>query len=171
VAPPKGEQRYMVIMDGSIMVGAERALVIKKLSRLFGTDAKDVESMLVGEPLLIKKNLSARRAHQYFRTISNAGAACHLEEFRATDAAGYVPVKKTDFPDSELVSGYSVKFTDDPDTNSVVRRSVEERIQQLNDTGQFQIDDLESRRHNDKIVFAGLIALIFSLLAAVYFII
>lgn len=158
-------------MDGSIMVGAERALVIKKLSRLFGTDSKDVESMLQGDPLVIKKNLSARRAHQYFRTITNAGAACHLEEFGATDAAGHDPAKTTNIPESELTSEYSVKFSHDPDSDSDIRRRVGDRIQQLNDTAQFHIEDLESRRHNDKIVFVGLITLIFSLLAAVYFII
>lgn len=158
-------------MEGTVMVGAERGVVIKKLSRLFGTEPENVEAMLRGDPLIIKKNLTAHRAHQYFRTISNAGAACHLEEFNASDAAGYIAKKTSNSPDSELVSGYSIKFSDHMSEDEEVRQQIAERIRQLEETGQFQIGDLTSRRTNDKIVFLSLILLIFGLLAAVYFIV
>ena len=165
------KQRYMVVMDGTVMVGAESETVIKKLSRLFGSEPENVEAMLRGEPLVIKKNLTAQRAHQYFRTISNAGAACHLEEFNPSDATGHAAKKTSNFPDSELVSGSSVKFSDHMSEDEEIRQQIEERIRQLEDTGQFRIDDLASRRTNDKIVFLSLILLIFALLAAVYFIV
>ena len=171
MATTEDQQRYMVIMDGSIMLGAERVLVIKKLSRLFGTNAKNVEAMLNGEPLIIKKNLSAQRAHQYFRTITNAGAACHLVEFGTTDVADYRPVDRTATTSSAPASDLSIKFSEDSAADNDIRRRVADRIRQLEDTGQFQLEDLESRQHNDKIIFLALIILIFSMLAAVYIII
>ena len=161
----------MVIMDGGILVGAERAEVIKKLSRLFGTDPENVDCMLQGEPLIIKKNLPERRAHQYFRTITNAGAACHLEDSQATVAAGYRSFQDAGHMDEDTASSLSVEHSEDTADNSETRRRTDKQVRQVDDTTEFKINDLNSSRPNDKIVLLSLIVLIFTLLAAVYFII
>jgi hypothetical protein len=149
-------------MDGSILVGVERSVVIKKLGRLFGTEPENVEMILGGTPLIIKKNLPSRRAYQYFRTITNAGAACHLEEFKTGDITGHVREIEATLGENNALNGDTVPYGSD---------GVRDGIRLRNESGRFGIDDLDKRSQNDKIMLAVLVLLIFSLLATVFFIV
>jgi len=157
-ATVEAQQRYRVVMDGTIQVGADREFVIKKLSRLFGTDRKSVEALLDGDPLVIKKNLPERRAHQYFRTITNAGAVCHLEEISCSNMAGTPPGE-----DARPIDGTSL----DKD----IRRQVAERIRSLSESPDVRMDDNAAQRAHDKIVYLLMFFMIFGLLAVIYLII
>ena len=158
-ATVEAQQHYRVVMDGTIQVGADRDFVVNKLSRLFGTDTETVEALLNGEPLVIKKNLPERRAHQYYRTITNAGAVCHLEEVSKADAFG-----QPDGPDSYSSSSATTIDSD-------VRRRVAERIRVLSESSQIRMDDHAAQQAHDRIIHLLMALLITGLLAAIYIII
>ena len=71
---------YRVIMDGYILADTSKFQVIRKLKRLFGTSEQKILEMIDGQPTIIKHQLPKRKAYQYVRTITNAGAACHTVE-------------------------------------------------------------------------------------------
>ena len=71
---------YRVIMDGYILADASKFQVIRKLKRLFGTSEQKILEMIDGQPTIIKHQLPKRKAYQYVRTITNAGAACHIDK-------------------------------------------------------------------------------------------
>ena len=72
---------YRVIMDGYILADASKFQVIRKLKRLFGTSEQKILEMIDGQPTIIKHQLPKRKAYQYVRTITNAGAACHIDKW------------------------------------------------------------------------------------------
>lgn len=72
---------YRVIMDGYILADASKFQVIRKLKRLFGTSEQKILEMIDGQPTIIKHQLPKRQAYQYVRTITNAGAACHIDKW------------------------------------------------------------------------------------------
>lgn len=76
-----GTEVYRVIMDGYILADASKFQVIRKLKRLFGTSEQKILEMIDGQPTIIKHQLPKRKAYQYVRTITNAGAACHIDKW------------------------------------------------------------------------------------------
>lgn len=72
---------YRVIMDGYILADTSKFQVIRKLKRLFGTSEQKILEMIDGQPTIIKHQLPKRKAYQYVRTITNAGAACHIDKW------------------------------------------------------------------------------------------
>ena len=72
---------YRVIMDGYILADTSKFQVIRKLKRLFGTSEQKILEMIDGQPTIIKHQLPKRQAYQYVRTITNAGAACHIDKW------------------------------------------------------------------------------------------
>ena len=77
-------QVYRVIMDGYFLADTNKTLVIRKLKRLFGATEERILNMFDGQPTIIKNQLPKNRAYQYFRTITNAGAACHIDKMNMT---------------------------------------------------------------------------------------
>ncbi len=73
-------QVYRVIMDGYFLADASKTQVIRKLKRLFGVTEEKILNMLDGQPTIIKNRLPKNKAYQYLRTISSAGAACHIDK-------------------------------------------------------------------------------------------
>ena len=80
-------------MDGYILADASKFQVIRKLKRLFGTSEQKILDMIDGQPTIIKHQLPKRKAYQYVRTITNAGAACHIDK-----CVNYNPEETTQLP-------------------------------------------------------------------------
>ena len=79
--PPKSDNEvYRVIVDGYCLADAQKPHVVKKLKRLFGKPEEKILEMFDGQPTVIKNNLPKSKAYQYLRTITNAGAACHIDK-------------------------------------------------------------------------------------------
>ncbi len=72
-------QVYRVIMDGYFLADTSKTQVIRKLKRLFGVTEEKILNMFDGQPTIIKNQLPKNKAYQYLRTITNAGAACHID--------------------------------------------------------------------------------------------
>jgi type I site-specific restriction-modification system R (restriction) subunit len=81
MAEEEDNEVYRVIMDGYILADASKFQVIRKLKRLFGTTEQKILEMIDGQPTIIKHQLPKRQAYQYVRTITNAGAACHIDKW------------------------------------------------------------------------------------------
>lgn len=77
-------QVYRVIMDGYFLADTSKTQVVRKLKRLFGATEEKILNMFDGQQTIIKNQLPKNRAYQYLRTITNAGAACHIDKMNMT---------------------------------------------------------------------------------------
>lgn len=93
MAEDEDTEVYRVIMDGYILADASKFQVIRKLKRLFGTSEQKILELIDGQPTIIKHQLPKRQAYQYVRTITNAGAACHIDKW-----VNYNPEETTQLP-------------------------------------------------------------------------
>jgi uncharacterized RDD family membrane protein YckC/predicted RNA-binding Zn-ribbon protein involved in translation (DUF1610 family) len=79
---------FRVVLDGTVVPGADRAQVLEQGARIFRVDLKKMDELLGGEPRLIKGSLDEETARRYERAIVQAGMACHVEvEAPANDSS------------------------------------------------------------------------------------
>jgi len=79
---------FRVVLDGSVVPGADRSQVLELGARIFKVDLKKMDELLGGTPRSIKVNLDEETARRYERAIIQAGMACHVEiEAPANDSS------------------------------------------------------------------------------------
>lgn len=161
MSPKSNNEVYRVIIDGYCLADASKPQVVKKLKRLFGKPEEQILEMFDGQPTIIKKQLSKSKAYQYFRTITNAGAACHIDKLQNIN-----PEETTQLPvhveRSNLIQNL------DP------LGKIKKRIQQRNDFSEVMRQEImemdQVRKKSDVIIISLFIFLFFMFLAAVIFI-
>ena len=151
---------YRVIMDGYILADTSKFQVIRKLKRLFGTSEQKILEMIDGQPTIIKHQLPKRKAYQYVRTITNAGAACHIDKW-----VNFNPEETTQLPvhieRSNLIEN-SDSF-DSEKQNVQTHSSFSEEMRQ-------EILEMEQGRKKNDVVITMLFAFLFLfLLGAVFY--
>lgn len=147
---------YRVVIDGYILANASKQHVVKKLKRLFGATEEKVLRMLDGQPTIIKNNLPKSKAYQYLRTITNAGAACHIDKLTHAD-----PEDTTQLPVHIERSSRLSKF--DP------LEKIKKSIQQKNDFSEVmrqEIIEMDQVRKKSDTIILTLFAILFFLLVA-----
>ena len=152
---------YRVIVDGYCLAEASKAHVVKKLKRLFGKPEEKILEMFDGQPTIIKNNLPKGKAYQYLRTITNAGAACHIDKLENLN-----PEETTQLPVHIERSSFIQSL--DP------LGKIKKRIQQRNDFSDVmrqEIMEMEQVRKKSDVIIISLFAILFLMfLAAVIFI-
>lgn len=148
---------YRVVIDGYILADASKQHVVKKLKRLFGVTEEKVLNMLDGQPTIIKNNLPKNKAYQYLRTITNAGAACHIDKL-----TNFNPEDTTQLPvHIERSSGLS---SFDP------LEKIKKSIQQKNDFSEVMRQEIiemdQVRKKSDTIIITLFVTLFIILVAA-----
>ena len=151
---------YRVIMDGYILADTSKFQVIRKLKRLFGTSEQKILEMIDGQPTIIKHQLPKRKAYQYVRTITNAGAACHIDKW-----VNFNPEETTQLP-VHIERSNLIERSDSFDRekqNVQTHSSFSEEMRQ-------EILEMEQDRKKSDLVIAALFAFLFlSLLGAVFY--
>ena len=151
---------YRVIMDGYILADTSKFQVIRKLKRLFGTSEQKILEMIDGQPTIIKHQLPKRKAYQYVRTITNAGAACHIDKW-----VNFNPEETTQLP-VHIERSNLIERSDSFDRekqNVQIHSSFSEEMRQ-------EILEMEQDRKKSDLVIAALFSFLFlSLLGAVFY--
>ena len=70
---------YKVVLEGTIISGFDRGMVLRNLSKLFNRSPELIEKLLSGESRVIKKGLDFATAGRYHETLKHAGAMSHIE--------------------------------------------------------------------------------------------
>lgn len=152
---------YRVIIDGYCLAGSDKSRVVNKLQRLFGKPEDKIREMFDGEPTIIKKSLSKSKAYQYIRTITNAGAACHIDKLKYID-----PEETTQLP----VHVENNTFMQSLDPLGKIKK----RIQQRNDFSEVMRQEImemdQVRKKSDTIIITLFVILFIIFLAALFFI-
>ncbi|MCK5359961.1 MAG: hypothetical protein KAJ95_05005 [Gammaproteobacteria bacterium] len=161
MSPKPDNDVYRVIIDGYCLADAPKAQVVKKLQRLFGKPEQKILEMFDGQPTVIKKSLPKSKAYQYLRTITNAGAACHIDKLKNVD-----PEETTQLP----VHVERNSFIQSLDPLGKIKK----RIQQRNDFSEVMRQEImemdQVRKKSDVIIITLFIFLFLMFLAAVIFI-
>jgi hypothetical protein len=160
--PPKSENEvYRVIVDGYCLADTQKPHVVKKLQRLFGKPEEKILEMFDGQPTVIKNNLPKSKAYQYLRTITNAGAACHIDKLNNVN-----PEETTQLP--VHVERNSFIKSLDP------LGKIKKRIQQRNDFSEVMRQEImemdQVRKKSDVIVIFLFVFLFLIFVAAVIFV-
>jgi len=151
---------YRVIMDGYILADASKFQVIRKLKRLFGTTEQKILEMLDGQPTIIKHQLPKRKAYQYVRTITNAGAACHIDKW-----VNFNPEETTQLP----VHIARSNLIENSDSLDGVKKGIQSRSTFSQDMRE-EILEMDQIRKKSDLVIASLFGfLLLMLLAAVFY--
>ena len=152
---------YRVIIDGYCLADADKNRVVKKLQRLFDKPEKKILEMFDGEPTIIKNKLPKSKAYQYLRTITNAGAACHIDKLKEIN-----PEETTQLP--VHVERNSLVKSLDP------LGKIKSRIQQRNDFSEVMRQEIMEmdhvRKKSDVIIISLFVFLFLMFVAAVIFI-
>ncbi len=153
-------QVYRVIMDGYFLADTSKTQVIRKLKRLFGISEQKMLNMFDGQPTIIKNQLPKHKAYQYLRTITNAGAACHIDKLQVSG-----PEETTQLPvHIERISEIGI-------TDPLVK--IKERIQDRNDFSEVMRQELlemdQVRKKSDLIIIAMFVILFLILIATIIF--
>ena len=161
MSPKSNNEVYRVIIDGYCLADANQSQVVKKLKRLFGKPEDTIQEMFDGQPTIIKNNLPKSKAYQYLRTITNAGAACHIDKLQNID-----PEETTQLP---------VHI----ERNNLVQKldplgKIKTRIQQRNDFSEVMRQEImemdQVRKKSDVIIMSLFVILFLMFLVAVFFI-
>lgn len=71
-------ERYDLVFRGDILLDQSLDQVKQRLQKLFKTDAKQVERLFSGRPVVLKRGLEAGAAQKYLRILEQAGARARL---------------------------------------------------------------------------------------------
>ena len=72
------EQQYDIIFRGDIVLGQQLAEVKLRLQQLFKTDATKIDSLFIGRPVPLKRNLDLSSAQKYRDVLIKVGAQVEL---------------------------------------------------------------------------------------------
>jgi len=160
MAKDTDNQVYRVIMDGYFLADTSKAQVIRKLKRLFGITEEKMLEMFDGQPTIIKNQLPKHQAYQYLRTITNAGAACHIDKL---NMAG--PEETTQIP----VHIERINEVDSLDPLDTIKK----RIRDRNDFSEVMRQELlemdQVRKKSDLIIISTFVFLFLILIATIIF--
>jgi ribosomal protein L7/L12 len=151
---------YRVVMDGYMLADTDKSQVVQKLKRLFGTSEEKIKAMFDGQPTVIKTQLSKSKAYQYVRTISHAGAACHIDKLN-----NIMPEETSQIPVHVERSDLLPEF----DPLGKVKKRLRER-NDFSDVMRQEIQELEQvRKRSDLIITSLFIVLLLIVLIAALF--
>ena len=85
------EKRFAIVFSGRIVDGADEAQVRKNLANLFNVEAKKIDAMFSGKPVLIKKDLDETKARGYQAALAKAGAVVELAATKTPNQATNAP--------------------------------------------------------------------------------
>jgi hypothetical protein len=147
-------------MDGYFLADTSKPRVIKKLRRLFGISEEKMLHMFDGQPTIIKNQLPKNKAYQYVRTITNAGAACHIDKLES-----FGPEETTQLP-VHIERDYDAgKF----DPLGKIKQRIEERNNFSEVMRQELLEMDQVRKKSDLIIVSLLVILFFILIATAVF--
>jgi hypothetical protein len=72
-------ERYRIILTGWVVSGFQTRDVIAELSRLFKIPEDQVRPLLVGDPSIIRRDLSLEKAEYLRNKIEQRGAVCNIK--------------------------------------------------------------------------------------------
>ncbi len=72
-------ERYRIVLTGWTMSGHQTQKVITELSRLFKIPEDRVRPLLIGEPSIIRRDLTLEKAEHLRNKIEQRGAVCSLK--------------------------------------------------------------------------------------------
>ncbi len=72
-------ERYRIVLTGWVMTGRQTHEVITELSRLFKIPESRIRPLLVGEPSIIRRDLTLDKAERLRNKIEKRGAVCSLK--------------------------------------------------------------------------------------------
>lgn len=71
---------YSVMVDGSVLPGFDRAVVVAQLAKLIGRSEEMAGRLLEGTPRKVRSNVDQATAMRYVESLRRIGVACHTEE-------------------------------------------------------------------------------------------
>lgn len=146
-------------MDGYFLADTSKSHVIKKLKRLFGTTEEKMLNMFDGQPTIIKNQLPKYKAYQYLRTITNAGAACHIDRLNLTG-----PEETTQLP----VHIDRTNELGDFDPLGKIKRRIQER-NDFSEVMRQELLEMDQVRKSSDLILISLFAILFIILIAAIF--
>ena len=79
------DTRYNIIFDGQTAPDKDIQAVKDALIRTLKTDARSIEMLFTGKPVMIKRNVDAAVAQKYQKTFEAAGAICTIDAIPAPE--------------------------------------------------------------------------------------
>jgi len=73
------ENRFKIVFDGTLQAGVEKSTALHNLAALFKTDAASIERLFSGQPVALKRDLSATEAESYLQALRKTGIEARLE--------------------------------------------------------------------------------------------
>ncbi len=73
-------KKYNIVFYGKINLGWDIEGVKKNLSRLVKKDAKNIDSLFSGKPIVLKKNIERQIADKFKTVFEKTGALCEIQE-------------------------------------------------------------------------------------------
>jgi len=71
--------KFNVIFRGEIQPGKDAGEVKKRLRTLLNADAKSIDKLFAGGPVVVRKGVDAATGRKFEQVFSTAGAICYLE--------------------------------------------------------------------------------------------
>jgi uncharacterized protein YbjQ (UPF0145 family) len=81
------KMRYQVVFEGKTVAGKGIDSVKKRLMGLLKTDARGIDRLFSGKPVVIKKNVDAATAEKFRNAFEAAGAVCSVHQVAVSGAA------------------------------------------------------------------------------------
>ncbi len=72
-------ERYRIVLTGWVMSGRQTQEVVTELSHLFKIPESRIRPLLVGEPSIIRRDLTLEKAERLRNKIEKRGAVCSLK--------------------------------------------------------------------------------------------
>jgi hypothetical protein len=88
------EEKFQIVVNGSLTEGAELEQVKQNIAKLFKTSLEKVEPMFAGRKLAVKKNLDRETAQKYKAAIIKAGLAAAIAPMAGAPAAKQAGAEK-----------------------------------------------------------------------------
>lgn len=91
-------EQYRIVFDGELVPGMALDAVKRNLTRLFKSDAAQIERLFGRGPVNIKRDLNAEQADRYLQALQLAGARARKEPERASTPLGLVDMDSQESP-------------------------------------------------------------------------
>jgi len=73
------DNRFKIVFDGTLQAGVDKTTAQFNLAALFKTDVASVERLFSGQPVALKRDLSAAEAESYLQALRKTGIEARLE--------------------------------------------------------------------------------------------
>jgi hypothetical protein len=88
------DKLYNVIFSGKINSSKDIETVKKNLSILFKLDQEKINHLLIGKPMIIKKNIDYPTANKYHSALTNAGLLCNIQAVKHEHTINTIPLNQ-----------------------------------------------------------------------------